>query len=167
MSGPEEAQWVALYASLEKRLYNVVYRIVWNAAESQDIVQDAFLRCWRRRSQIRPDGLQALLFRTALNLASNRRRSFRLWRFIGFSDAGYEMPFAARDDTIFPRNMQQAIQDLPDDLRRVLLLTELAGMSYAEVAVTLGIKEGTVGSRRTRALAILRRDLDIEGEVES
>jgi RNA polymerase sigma-70 factor (ECF subfamily) len=167
MSEPQESQWVALYASLEKQLYNVVYRLLWDTAESQDIVQEAFLRCWRRRAQIRPEGLQALLFRTALNLASNRRRSRRLWRFIGLADAGDEIPSAGRGDAILPRSVQTAINALPDNLRRVLLLTELAGMSYAEVAMTLGIREGTVGSRRTRALAILRRELDIKGEVEA
>jgi RNA polymerase sigma factor (sigma-70 family) len=167
MSGSEEAQWVALYASLERRLYNVVYRLLWDKAESQDIVQEAFLRCWRRRSSIRLDGLNALLFRTALNLASNRRRSRRLWRFIGLADGGDEMPLAGHGDEEIPFAVQRAIAGLPDNLRRVLLLTELAGMSYAEVAMTLGIREGTVGSRRTRALEMLRRDLDIKGEVET
>jgi RNA polymerase sigma-70 factor (ECF subfamily) len=108
-----------------------------------------------------------VLFRTALNLASNRRRSLRLWRFVGFADAVDELPFAARADTIVPRNVQAALQALPDDLRRVLLLTELAGMTYAEVAMTLHIREGTVGSRRTRALEMLRRDLGIEGGLDT
>jgi RNA polymerase sigma-70 factor (ECF subfamily) len=167
MSGPEEAQWIALYASLERKLFNVVYRILWDKAESQDIVQDAFLRCWRSRFRITPDGLEPVLFRTALNLASNRRRSRRLWRFVGFADVPDAMPVTGGCDAVLPRSVDNAIRALPDHLRRVLLLTEIAGMSYAEVAMTLGIREGTVGSRRTRAVELLREALAIKGEQNS
>ena len=167
MPGPEEAQWVALYASLERRLFNVVYRILWDRTESQDVVQDAFLRCWRSRSRFAAEALEPVLFRTALNLASNRRRSYRLWRFTGLADGADEMAVTGRCDSILPRSVDTAIGALPDGLRRVLLLTEIAGMSYAEVARTLGIKEGTVGSRRTRAVEMLREALAIKGERKS
>lgn len=167
MPGPEEAQWVALYASLERRLFNVVYRILWDKAESQDVVQDAFLRCWRARSRFTREGLEPVLFRTALNLASNRRRSQRLWRFVGLADGADVMAVKGYCDSILPRSVDSAIGELPDHLRRVLLLTEIAGMSYAEVAMTLGIKEGTVGSRRTRAVELLREALAMKGERKS
>ena len=167
MPGPEEAQWIALYARIERRLFNVVYRILWDKAESQDVVQDTFLRCWRSRYRITSEGLEPVLFRTALNLASNRRRGRRLWRFIGFSDVADMMQVRGECDAILPRSVDTAIRALPDPLRRVLLLTEIAGMSYAEVAKTLGIKEGTVGSRRTRAVELLREALAIKGEQNS
>jgi RNA polymerase sigma-70 factor (ECF subfamily) len=167
MPGPEEAQWIALYARLERRLFNVVYRILWDKAECQDVVQDAFLRCWRSRSRINADGLEPVLFRTALNLASNRRRSLRLWRFVGVADLPDAMPVRGDCDAVLPRSVDTAIRELPDNLRRVLLLTEIAGMSYAEVAATLGIREGTVGSRRTRAVELLREALHIKGKEES
>ena len=163
MSGLEQAEWVELYAKLEKPLYNVVYRVIFDAAESQDVVQEAFLRCWRRRSRIRAEGLRALLFRTALNLALNRRRRSRLWRYVGMGAADDEAPHEDCSGATLPRPVRAAIEALPDRLRRVLLLTELAGMTYAEVASCLGIREGTVGSRRTRALAIVRRGLGPEG----
>lgn len=161
MAEVEHAQWIELYATLEKPLYNVVYRVLWDAAESQDLVQEAFLRCWKRRAAIRSDGIKALLFRTALNLALNRRRRSRLWRFVGLNTAAEHRELQSRCPEAIPEILRYAIDRLPNDLRQVLLLTELTGMTYAEVALTLGIKEGTVGSRRTRALAILRRELGI------
>ena len=160
MAGFDKARWIELYTTLEKPLYNVVYRVVWDAAESQDIVQETFLRCWQKRGNVRDDGVRALLFRTALNLAINRRRRARLWQFVGVTAADEEKPWEAGVDGVISRSVRNAVDALPDRLRRVLLLTELAGMSYAEVAMTLGIREGTVGSRRTRALAILRRQLE-------
>ncbi len=61
--------------------------------------------------------------------------------------------------------LQQAIDGLPDSLKRVLLLSELAGMSYREIASIMQIKEGTVGSRRNRALTILRKRLKAGGVI--
>ena len=55
MTDVDEASWVELYRALEKPLYNVVYRWLWDSAESHDVVQEAFLRCWRRRELVRAD----------------------------------------------------------------------------------------------------------------
>lgn len=167
MPGLEKAQWVEHYANLEKPLYNVVYRVIWDPSESQDIVQEAFLRCWQRRATIRADGFKALLFRTALNLAISRRRRDKLWRFVGLARAEDEDVHGNGYDGTLPRSVRDAIGALPDRLRRVLLLTEFAGMTYVEVAAALGIEEGTVGSRRTRALEMLRRRLRVEEERDN
>ena len=162
MGGVEKAQWIELYHALEKPLYNVVYRIIWDAAESQDIVQEAFLRCWRRKEDVRADGVEGLLFRTALNLASNRRRSVKLWRLVGLGSVPEIADERACGDAI-SRPVRDAFEALPEQLKHVLLLTEIAGMTYGEIAATLGVREGTVGSRRTRALAMLRERLAAEG----
>ena len=138
--------------------------MIWDSAESQDVVQETFLRCWRRKDDIRAGGFKALLFRTALNLASNRRRRARLWRVVGI-----EVLDDVADESVsahaFSKRMRDALDSLPAEWRNVLLLTELAGMTYPEVAAALGIAEGTVGSRRTRALARLRERLDVQGVV--
>jgi RNA polymerase sigma-70 factor (ECF subfamily) len=159
MTGVDEASWVELYRALEKPLYNVVYRWLWDRMESQDVVQEAFLRCWRARDRIRAEGFKAFLFRTALNLASNRRRRKRLWRLVSFDS----LPEAPHDvgggPSVLSLRIQRAVDELPERLKRVLMLCELAGMSYGEVAAVTGVKEGTVGSRRNRALALLRERL--------
>ena len=164
MTGVDKAQWIDVYRRLERPLYNVVYRVIWDAAESQDVVQETFLRCWRRKDDIRADGFNALLFRTALNLASNRRRRVRLWRVVGV-DALDEVADNSVAPDEFSKPMRDALDSLPTTWRDVLLLTELAGMTYPEIAAALGIAEGTVGSRRTRALALLRERLEVQGVV--
>lgn len=164
MTSVDKAQWVDVYRRLEKPLFNVVYRVIWDAAESQDVVQETFLRCWRRKEDIRAEGFKALLFRTALNLASNRRRRARIWRMVGIATIDDVADEGAADERI-GESLRAALDGLPEALRSVLLLTELAGMTYAEIATTLGVAEGTVGSRRTRALALLRERLKIEGVI--
>jgi RNA polymerase sigma-70 factor, ECF subfamily len=162
MTGVDEASWVELYRALEKPLYNVVYRWLWDSAESHDVVQEAFLRCWRRRDLVRAEGFKALVYRTALNLASNQRRRKRLWRFVSF-DSLPEQPADECAAGIVSRPLREAVDGLPEALKRVLFLSELAGMSYREIAEITGVEEGTVGSRRNRALALLRRRLESTG----
>ena len=164
VTGIDESQWIEYYRSLEKPLFNVVYRWLWDPAESQDVVQEAFLRCWKIRDRIDPDGFKALVFRTALRLASNQRRRKKLWRMVPLATA----PLAAEGHVgsdFVTKPLQQAIDGLPDNLKRVLLLSELVGMSYREIASIMHIKEGTVGSRRSRALAILRKRLRAGGVI--
>jgi RNA polymerase sigma-70 factor (ECF subfamily) len=162
MTGVDEASWVELYRTLEKPLFNVVYRWLWDRMESQDVVQEAFLRCWCARDRIRADGFNPFVYRTALNLAANRRRRKKLWRLVSF-DSLPEEPADGSDATgahLLSRRVQAAIDGLPEQLKRVLLLSELAGMSYGEIAAVTGVQEGTVGSRRNRALALLRKRLE-------
>jgi RNA polymerase sigma factor (sigma-70 family) len=162
MTSVDKAQWIDVYRRLEKPLYNVVYRVLWDAAESQDVVQETFLRCWRRNEDIRADGFKALLYRTALNLASNRRRRARIWRMVGVTALDDVADEHASMDAL-SKPVRAALEALPTMMRDVLLLTELAGMTYPEIAAALGIAEGTVGSRRTRALALLRERLEVQG----
>ncbi len=164
MTSVDKAQWIDVYRRLEKPLYNVVYRVIWDATESQDVVQETFLRCWRRKDDIRADGFKALLFRTALNLASNRRRRTRVWRMVGVAELDEVADDSASTDAL-SKPVKEALESLPAMMRDVLLLTELAGMTYPEIATALGIAEGTVGSRRTRALALLRERLEVKGVV--
>jgi RNA polymerase sigma-70 factor (ECF subfamily) len=159
MSGVDDASWVELYRALEKPLYNVVYRWLWDRMESQDVVQEAFLRCWGARDRIRAEGFKAFVFRTALNLAANRRRRKKLWRLVSFDALPNEPPDVRGGPSVLSPRVRRAVDELPDRLKRVLVLCELAGMSYGEIAAVTGVKEGTVGSRRNRALALLRKRL--------
>lgn len=159
MKGVDEASWVELYREIEKPLYNVVYRWLWDRMESQDVVQEAFLRCWHARARIESNGFKAFVYRTALNLAANRRRRRKLWRLVSFDALPEEPPDENGGAPVLSRRVQEAIDGLPDRFKRVLLLCELAGMSYGEVAAVTGVEEGTVGSRRNRALALLRARL--------
>lgn len=162
MAEVDEAQWIEWYRSLEMPLYNVAYRWLWDAAESQDIVQDAFLRCWRIRHRIDPERFRPLIFRTTLRLLSNRVRRRRLWRFVPFAESGEDADRPA-EDVLAAAAVRDALAALAAPLKHVLLLSEVGGLSYKEIAEVLNISEGTVGSRRNRALGQLRRRLAAKG----
>ncbi|MBI4914656.1 MAG: RNA polymerase sigma factor [Acidobacteria bacterium] len=163
----DAARLESLYARLEKPMFNVVYRWLWNRADAQEVVQDAFVRVWRRRDVVRMETVEALLYRTALNLASNRLRAQRLRRWLSlealFERGGEaEAPATGPDDRARDAAIRAAVEALPDRLRRVVMLCEFSELSYDQVAATLGIPPGTVASRRNKALAVLRERLGDE-----
>ncbi len=147
-----------LFVELERPVYNVVYRWVWNREEARDLVQEAFVRLWQMRERVAMQTVRPLLYRIAINLAANRRRWRRLWRWTVLDDvrepavAGGELVERARREAA----VRSAIDGLPERLRRVVMLCELGEMSYAEVAAVLQIPPGTVASRRNAAMARLR-----------
>ncbi len=167
--GLDKATLERLYVRLEKPMYNVVYRWLWNAGDAQDVVQEAFLKIWNVRDEVDLATVDALLYRTALNLASNRRRSSRLWRWIGLEAASAEpSPAPTSAEALATAQSRQrvraAIDALPERLRQVILLTEYSELTHQQIGETLGIPSGTVGSRRNAAIAQLSTVLGtIEG----
>lgn len=159
--GLDEATLETLYVELEKPLYNVVYRWVWNPEEARDVVQEAFVRLWRMRDRVRTETARPLVYKIALNLASNRRRARKLWRWVSL-----EALWGRSSSSIDPREsasarerreaVRSAIDALPERYRAVIALCELAGMSYREAAVVLGAPPGTVASRKHTAMKLLQ-----------
>ena len=164
-----EADLEQLYARLEKPLYNVVFRWVWNADEAQDIVQEAFVRLWRMRRRVDTKTVEALVYKIALNLAATRRRTKKLWRWVSIDALrGASMAGGTAEDAMFAdeerARVRDAVESLPEDLRRVILLSQYSGLSYDEIAGILRIPAGTVGSRRNRAMQKLKEVLSTEPE---
>ncbi len=165
MSPPGElsrARLESLYVELEPRLYNVVYRWIWEPEEAHEIVQEAFVRLWRMRARVRAATVEPLIWRICLNLARKRRRWRRLRVFVGLSPS---RPAADADPEVRLRGAQradrirEAVEALPEAQRQVVMLCHFSELSYREVAQVLQIPEGTVGSRRNAALARLRGSL--------
>ena len=171
-TGFTQAQFIELYRRLEQPVYNVVYRWLWHPQETADIVQETFLRAWRMRERIDAATVDALIYKIALNLASNRRRSNRFWRLLSLDRVdGKELAESVTEQTIEQRQtraaVRAAVDALPEDLRRVVMLCAFSGMSYEQVAAILGIPPGTVGSRRNKALELLRHRLGSEEVVHA
>ena len=161
MSAFGEVELEALYERLEKPVYNVVYRWVWNREEARDVVQDAFVRLWRMRKRVEMATVEPLVYKIALNLARSRLRRRRIIRWVGLDAVSatlrdprdVEGGMARSEDQA---RVREAVLALPDELRQVILLCEFSDMDYEQIAEALSIPPGTVGSRRNRALRKLR-----------
>ena len=165
----DAAAFEALYVRLEKRVFNTVYRWVWNRAEAMDVTQDAFMNVWKARARVPLAQAEPLVFRAAVNLASNRLRARRLRQLFSLERAAeMEDPADAAPTSMEAqqraRAVRHAVEALPEKLRRVVMLAEFSGLSTAQIAEVLEIPQGTVGSRRSLAMAALEKTL---GEIDS
>ena len=160
-----------LYSRLEKPVYNVVYRWVWDREEARDLVQEAFVRLWKMRRRVVTETAEPLVYRIALNLARSKLRRRRILRFVTFDtlqEGPGEPGNQERDLAESERRsrLHEAVLALPEELRQVITLCEFTELRYDQVAEALGIPEGTVGSRRNRALKRLRGMLSGESVAE-
>lgn len=159
----------------KNRLYSFVYRFVGDRETAEDILQETFLRAFRRRKDYRSiANFSTWLFTIAGNLAKSELRRRKRWRFFSLnwdeeSETGIEIPDESqRPDTvteasIADRQIQEAIQSLPASYRKVILLRDVEGMSYQEIAGIVGRPVGTVKSRVNRARLRLQKRLRLEG----
>jgi len=174
-SGPDEAFLLArarqgdlaafeeVVRRYQRRVYGVALRIVRAHDVADDVAQEAFVRAWRSLDRFelgRPFG--PWVCRIAANLAVNHVRSPRA-REEGLpegetpsADSG---PLGAVLDAEAKRVLDEAVAELSREQRAVFVLRTVEEMSYAEIAVALGISPGTVMSRLFRARERLAKSL--------
>jgi len=157
------------------RLYNFVFRFVSDRETAEDIVQETFLRAFRKRKEYRAiANFSTWLFTIAGNLAKSELRRRKRWRLFSLhrddeSDSGIELP----DETYRPDKVAEssladdqihdAIAALPENYRQVILLRDVEGMAYQEIAEIVDCPVGTVKSRVNRARLKLQQKLKNEG----
>ncbi|MGV3622122.1 MAG: RNA polymerase sigma factor [Archangium sp.] len=157
----DRSQFEALFTRLEKPVFNVVYRWVWNAEEARDVTQEAFMKLWTARHRVRFETVEPLLFQSAVNLAANRLRARKVRRRFTF---GGEEVVGGPDQSLEERQrdvaVRKAVEALPEKLKAVVMLCEFSGMTTAQIAEALKIPPGTVSSRRSLAMATLEKSLE-------
>ncbi|MDA0712323.1 MAG: sigma-70 family RNA polymerase sigma factor [bacterium] len=157
------------------RLYNFVFRFVSDRETAEDIVQETFLRAFRKRKEYRAiANFSTWLFTIAGNLAKSELRRRKRWRLFSIhrdddSETGIELP----DETYRPDKVAEssladdhihdAIAALPDNYRQVILLRDVEGMAYQEIAEIVDCPVGTVKSRVNRARLKLQQKLKNAG----
>ena len=157
------------------RLYNFIYRFVGDRETAEDIVQETFLRAFRKRDEYRAiANFSTWLFTIAGNLAKSELRRRKRWRMISAerdeeTDTGMELPDeSARPDKVAESSIadvqiQNAINSLPNNYRQVILLRDVEGMSYQEISEIVDCPVGTVKTRVNRARLKLQQKLKSEG----
>lgn len=159
----------------EAMVVNLASRLLGNVEEARDVAQDVFLQVYKRLAAFEGrSSLKTWIYRIAVNQCHNRRRFWHRRRrdretplderqLAGPLLAG--LPSAAwspYDETLRlerARCVQAALLDLCFEHRSVLVLREVEGLSCEEVATALGVPEGTVKSRLSRAREAMRRKL--------
>ena len=157
--------WDEVVRTHSARVYRLAYRLTGNPHDADDLTQEVFVRVFRSLSSYTPGTFEGWLHRITTNLfLDSVRRKARI-RFDALPDDAERLPSKERtpaqlyDDTHFDADVQSALDALPPDFRAAVVLCDLEGLSYEEIAATLGIKIGTVRSRIHRGRTQLREAL--------
>ena len=159
-------------------LYGLLYRLTEDAEEAGDLLQETFLSALKAIKKFRGEAdLKTWLFRIAINESRNRHRwwkrrkrekTFSLDAPIGESDTPYSDTMSGTTATPEENALRQerekllinALMKLPDIFREAIILCDIEGLSYEEIAQTLEINLGTVKSRIARGREDLRKRLE-------
>jgi RNA polymerase sigma-70 factor, ECF subfamily len=159
--------WDEVVRDHSARVYRLAYRLTGNVPDAEDLTQEVFVRVFRSLSSYTPGTFEGWLHRITTNLFLDMARRRQRIRFEGLGDdaagrlSGDEpTPAQAFDDRHLDGDVQQALAALAPEYRAAVVLCDIEGLSYEEVASTLGVKLGTVRSRIHRGRAQLRVALD-------
>jgi RNA polymerase sigma-70 factor (ECF subfamily) len=162
-----------LVVKYQHRILSLVGRFISDHAEAQDVTQEAFIKAYRALPSFRGDSqFYTWMYRIAVNTAKNHlisRGRKTPTQDIDLDDAAYFADEANMKDVETPDGLLQrdqlrkvvfdAIEELPDELRRAVTLRELEGLSYEEIAEAMNCPIGTVRSRIFRAREAIEKKM--------
>jgi RNA polymerase sigma-70 factor, ECF subfamily len=157
-------------------IYNVAYRILGDPSEASDAVQETFMKIFKGIKTFRGEsGLKTWIYRIAISESLNRQRWWKRWRrhapvsiddttpngarLVEVTDSG-PSPESACARMEMEREVQRALNGLSFEHRVAVVLRDIEGLSYEEIAETLGLSLGTVKSRLWRARSEMRTKLE-------
>jgi RNA polymerase sigma-70 factor (ECF subfamily) len=171
--GGDGAAFGPIVERYQDRLYNTVYRMVGSAEDARDLVQEVFVKAYENLASFKgTSSLYTWLFRIAVNTSLSHRRKRKWVRMAGPAvdpgdgeaaggwpdpadgDPAREMLAAETEAAV-----QQALAQLDDEHRTVVVLRDIQHCDYREIADILGVPTGTVKSRLHRARLLLRDKL--------
>ncbi|WP_433545834.1 RNA polymerase sigma factor SigE [Streptomyces sp. CA-294286] len=158
--------WEEIVSTHSTRVYRLAYRLTGNQHDAEDLTQEVFVRVFRSLSTYTPGTFEGWLHRITTNLFLDMVRRKQRIRFDSLGDDAAERlpsrdpsPQQVFQDTHFDADVQQALDTLAPEFRAAVVLCDIEGLSYEEIAATLGVKLGTVRSRIHRGRSHLRRAL--------
>lgn len=163
-----------LVAKYQDKVFNAAWRVCGNLDDARDVTQEAFLKALESIGSFRGrSGFYTWIFRIAMNLAlTHRRKSARAPTLsldgpdghgrapaLRMGQSASPNPAARTDSAEIRAHVADALQNLDEDHRAVVVLRDMEGFDYAEIADILEIPRGTVKSRLARGREALRQAL--------
>jgi RNA polymerase sigma-70 factor (ECF subfamily) len=168
----------ALFERYHRRAYSLAFGVVHNADDALDVVQDAFIKAHKYLDKFEgTSSFYTWLYRIVMNLAIDHLRKHRKSRAVDFTDTSVkEEDAAVGDEDLLPKilgghpgralvdkeirlRIEAALEELSDNHRAVLVMRELEGLSYEEMAQVMGCSKGTIMSRLFHARKNMQRRL--------
>jgi RNA polymerase sigma-70 factor (ECF subfamily) len=169
--GGDDSAFEELVLRHERRVFRLLMRMMGTREEAEDVAQETFLSLHRHGRRFRGEArFSTFVYRVAANAALNRRRTLgrsraRMKRLAERQAAGDDLPSSPRDPEDataghqLSDHVRNALEKLTPSLRMPVVLYDIEGLAYGEIAKVLGVAEGTVKSRIHRARKALREEL--------
>lgn len=167
----DEGAFEQLVRRHENKVFRLLLRMMGNREEAEDVSQETFLSLHRHGHRFRGEArFSTFVYRVASNAALNRRRTLgrnraRIQKLAVRQAAGDDLPYSPRNPedatggVEISAEVRRALDSLKPALRLPVLLYDIEGLAYGEIAEVLGVAEGTVKSRIHRARQALRVQL--------
>jgi len=162
----EVPSWDQIVEQHSARVYRLAYRLTGNPYDAEDLTQEVFVRVFRSLHTYTPGTFEGWLHRITTNLFLDQARRKTRIRFDALpEDADNRLPsLVATPDVaylnqMFDSDVEAALAALAPDFRAAVVLCDVEGLSYEEIADVLGLKMGTVRSRIHRGRSMLRKAL--------
>jgi RNA polymerase sigma-70 factor (ECF subfamily) len=171
MESPQPAvaavpSWDEIVEQHSARVFRLAYRLTGNRHDAEDLTQEVFVRVFRSLHTYTPGTFEGWLHRITTNLFLDQARRKSRIRFDALPDDAdnrlpgrVPAPEASYVDMRFDGDVERALSELPPDFRAAVVLCDVEGLSYEEIADVLGVKMGTVRSRIHRGRNLLRKAL--------
>mgnify|MGYP002651714543 CR=1 FL=1 len=165
--------WAEIVEEHSARVYRLAYRLSGNAQDAEDLTQETFIRVFRSLASYKPGTFEGWLHRITTNLFLDMVRRRAKIRMEALPEdyervPGTDMtPEEAYNVANLDPALQSALDGLAPDFRVAVVLCDVVGMSYDEIAETLGVKMGTVRSRIHRGRSQLRAALEKEAQTNA
>lgn len=162
--------WDDVAEKYGSKIYSIAYRLTGDAEEAKDLSQDVFVRVYRNLHKYQPGTFEGWLYRITKNLFLDRMRRRRRvlleplpeeeWRQPEDEAPG---PEERLEQGLLRSDIDEALTRLPPDFRTAVVLCDVNGLSYEEIAAATGWPLGTVRSRIHRGRKLLRAHLENAG----
>jgi RNA polymerase sigma-70 factor (ECF subfamily) len=158
--------WEDIVRDHSARVYRLAYRLTGNRHDAEDLTQEVFVRVFKALPTFRPGTLEGWMHRITTNLFLDQARRRRRIRFdalpVDFSDktpSPTPSPDHALARDLFDPDIEAALAELQPEYRAAVVLCDVEGLTYDEIARALDVKIGTVRSRIHRGRSLLRTAL--------
>jgi RNA polymerase sigma factor (sigma-70 family) len=157
--------WEQVVRDHSARVYRLAYRLSGNQQDAEDLTQETFVRVFRSLAEFSPGTFEGWLHRITTNLFLDMVRRRARIRFDALPEDTERLPGSSPSpeqvyaDTHLDPEVQAALDALSPEFRVAVVLCDIEGLTYEEIAATLGIKLGTVRSRIHRGRVQLREAL--------
>ncbi len=156
----DEQQFDAFYASQAKALRNFIYYKFGDAEQSDDVVQESFIRLWKNCAKVTLETAKGFLYKVAINLSTSIKRSekvhLKYTEQVVKNESDKESPEFLILEKEFMEKLTDVISGLPDKQREVFLMNRVEKKTYKEIAELSGVSVKAVEKTMHKALLKLR-----------